>query len=117
MFATDLPTLQQRPAAPVYREDSGNWLGYMARAFGVAIVLAGLGVGAVIAVRKYFPNRIAALSLGSIKLHTLERLRLTPKTTVFILEYNQQKIMLAVHGDSVSIQLLDSDASAPKGDS
>ena len=114
ILAVDLTALQHKPTAPAYREDSNGWLGYLARALGVAVVLAGAGVGLVVLARKYFPTQISALSSDGTRLKVLERLRLTPKTSVFILEYQEQKVLLAIHGESVSLQRLDSNSQADK---
>lgn len=66
------------------------------------IVVGGLAVGGLYVMRRYLPTMALKAGAGK-RLQLLETMRLTPKTTVFLIKFDNTTLLLGQHGDSLSV--------------
>jgi len=107
LFAAPIVSWADSPATPQahipFKNESksvGNQFGESIMAL---IIVGGIAVAGLYAMRRYLPN-MAALKGGTGKrLQLLETMRLTPKTTVFVIQFDNKTLLLGQHGDSLSV--------------
>lgn len=68
---------------------------------GLAVVLA-VGVVAIFLIKKYLPVAYGHAKDGSRKIQLLETRRLTPRTTLFAVQFEGRRLLLALSGDRVT---------------
>lgn len=66
------------------------------------VVALGVGVGALYGVRRYL-LKLRAVSADTRRVRTIETLRLTPRTTLFLIEFDERVLLLGQHGDAISV--------------
>jgi flagellar biogenesis protein FliO len=66
------------------------------------IVVGGIAIGGLFAMRRYLPT-MALKAVAAKRLKLLETMRLTPKTTVFLVQFDNTTLLLGQHGDSLSV--------------
>lgn len=66
------------------------------------IIVGGIAVGGLYAMRRYLPNMVPKSRVGK-RLQLLETIRLTPKTTVFLIQFDNATLLLGQHGDSLNL--------------
>lgn len=76
---------------------------------GLGLVLA-IGIGAIFAIRRYLPGSygVAAVS-GSRHIDLMEVRRLTPRLTLFLLNIDGEKIVLAQTSEALAVHRLHTD--------
>lgn len=68
----------------------------------ILLLLIGLAAGGLYAAKKYLPRLNLKADSGK-RLALIEVLRLTPKTTLFVVRFDDTTLLLGQHGDSVSV--------------
>jgi len=66
------------------------------------VVALGVGVGVLYVARHHF-SKLRGVSADTRRIRTLETLRLTPRTTLFLIEFDERVLLLGQHGDAISV--------------
>jgi flagellar biogenesis protein FliO len=69
------------------------------RVIGGFVLVVLIGYGALYGIRRYFPSVIGQSAVGERKINVLETRRLTPKSTLFLVEIDGQRLLLGQSGD------------------
>ena len=85
-----------------YRQDSGpGFGGLLLRAAGGLVLITGLTLAVAVLAKRYLPG-IRGYSLdGSSRVQLLESRRITSKLTLFVIEFEGRRLLLAQSGDRV----------------
>jgi flagellar biogenesis protein FliO len=85
-----------------YRKAEGGDGAVLVRVIaGLAVVLV-VGVAAIFLLRRYFPVAYGHAKDGSRKIQLLETRRLTPRTTLFAVQFEGRRLLLAQSGDRIT---------------
>lgn len=76
--------------------------GMLGRVVGSLVVVAILGVGVVYLLKRYLPSLYHPTFAGASRINVLEIRRLTPKTTLFLIEVDGAHLLLGQHGDRIT---------------
>lgn len=99
------------PGIPYKTETEG--MGFeMLRALGVTLVLLAGGVGAVWLLKSRLPRPALPPGSRTPRLNVVERIRLSPKATLYLVEVDHRPVMVCLCGDRVTF-LDSSDKSVP----
>ncbi len=100
-----------------FKQQADNDANVMARVVGGLVLVILLGYGAVYAVRRYLPSVYAHTTTGQRKINVIETRRLTPKTTLFLVEVDGVRLLLAQSGDRLEslLQMSDRDTTGRDG--
>jgi hypothetical protein len=94
-----------QPAARIpYKQDnggSGPGGGLLLRVAGGLMLATTLAFVAAILAKRYLPGMRGYSSDGKSRIQLLESRRVTPKLTLFVLEYEGRRLLLAQSGDRV----------------
>ena len=95
-------TLQPEPRRIAYKEDSSVGVGALAlRLAGGLVLMAVLAFTAALLAKRYLPG-IRGYSLdGKSRVQLLESRRITPKLTLFVLEFEGRRLLLAQSGERI----------------
>lgn len=86
---------------PFKASTDSDGTGVIMRVLGGFIVVALLALAVVYALKRYFPS-FYVHSVGDAKrIHVLETRRLTPRTTLFVVEVDGTRLLLAQSGDRI----------------
>jgi flagellar biogenesis protein FliO len=87
-----------------YRPEALEGDMHPAQVAAITLLMLGLAVAAIYALRKYGPlAQFAKLrGVSSSRLTVVESLRLSPKLTLYVIEYNGDSVILAHSGDRVA---------------
>jgi flagellar biogenesis protein FliO len=104
--------LQPEPRRIAYKEDNSVGVGALAlRLSGGLVLMTALAFGAAVLAKRYLPG-IRGYSLdGKSRIQLLESRRITPKLTLFVLEFEGRRLLLAQSGERI-VEL-----GAPRGES
>lgn len=104
--------LQPEPRRIAYKEDNPVGVGALALRLGGGLVLmATLALATAVLAKRYLPG-IRGYSLdGKSRVQLLESRRITPKLTLFVLEFEGRRLLLAQSGERI-VEL-----GAPRGES
>jgi hypothetical protein len=92
----------QAPRPIAYKEDNAPGLGALAfRLAGGLVLMATLAFGAAVLAKKYLPGVRGYSADGKSRIQLLESRRITPKLTLFVLEFEGRRLLLAQSGDRV----------------
>lgn len=103
--ATQAPapaTFRSDPQRIAYKEDSSASVGWLALRLGGGLVLmAALAFTAAWLAKRYLPG-VRGYSLdGQSRIQLLESRRITPKLTLFVLEFEGRQLLLAQSGERI----------------
>jgi flagellar biogenesis protein FliO len=76
--------------------------GVALRVLGGFVIVALLALGAVYALKKYFPSFYVHSTGGTKRIQVLEIRRLTPRTTLFVVELDGTRLLFAQSGDRIT---------------
>jgi len=105
-------TAQSAPRRIAYKEEKSDGFGALALRLGGGLVLmAILAFAAAVLAKRYLPG-VRGYSLdGKSRIQLLESRRITPKLTLFVLEFEGRRLLLAQSGERI-VEL-----GAPRGES
>ena len=66
------------------------------------VVALSVGVGILYGARHYL-SKLRGVSVDTRRVRNLEALRLTPRTTLFLIEFDERVLLLSQHGDTFSV--------------
>ena len=97
------PVARTQAAQPIaYKQDSGPGLGALAlRLAGGLVLMATLAFGTAVLAKRYLPGVRGYSADGKSRIQLLESRRITPKLTLFVLEFEGRRLLLAQSGDRV----------------
>jgi flagellar biogenesis protein FliO len=84
-----------------FKQPEQSTSGLILRVLGSLAVVAFVGVGVVYLVRRYLPSSYHSTLGGSAHIRVVEARRLTPKTTLFVIEFDNTKLLLGQSGDRI----------------
>ena len=94
-----------QPAARIpYKQDnngSGLGGGLLLRVAGGLLLMTTLAFAAAVLAKRYLPGIRGYTSDGKSRVQLLESRRVTPKLTLFVIEYEGRRLLLAQSGDRV----------------
>jgi flagellar biogenesis protein FliO len=97
------------PAAPAadsaklpFKQQTDTGAGVAVRVLGGLVVVILLGYGAVYAMKRYLPSVYGHSAGGQRKINVIETRRLTQKATLFLVEVDGVRLLLAQCGDRVT---------------
>jgi hypothetical protein len=94
-----------QPAARIpYKQDntgSGLGGGLLLRVAGGLLLMTTLAFAAAVLAKRYLPGIRGYSSDGKSRIQLLESRRVTPKLTLFVIEYEGRRLLLAQSGDRV----------------
>jgi flagellar biogenesis protein FliO len=75
--------------------------GMALRVIGGLVVVVLIGFGVIVALKRYVPSIYGHSAAGAHRINVLETRRLTPKATLFLVEVDGTRLLLAQSGDRV----------------
>lgn len=94
--------LRPDPARIAYKDDNGPGFGaLLLRAAGGLALMTALAFGAAYVAKRYLPGVRGYSKDGQSRIQLLESRRLTPRLTLFVVEYEGKRLLLAQSGDRV----------------
>lgn len=76
--------------------------GVLGRVVGSLVIVALVGVGVVYLLKRYLPSLYHPTFAGASRIKVVEIRRLTPKTTLFLIEIDGAHLLLGQHGDRIA---------------
>lgn len=105
---------QEEARIPFKPESGSEGIGIAGRVIGGFVVVALLALASVYVLKRYFPSLYAHTSLGTQHIQVLEIRRLTPRATLFLVELDGTRMLLAQSGDRiVNLHRLSGDSNKP----
>lgn len=86
-----------------FKRSEESTTGLAWRIVGGLIVTVLVGVGAIYALKRFLPTTYRAMTPGDSRIQLLEVRRLTPKTTLFLIEVSGTRLLLAQSGDGITM--------------
>src|SRR4029077_7248607 len=99
-YAATAPGELSEPKIPFKKRDDSMG-GVVARVVGGLVIVVIVGVGAVFLLKRYFPSFYHPTSAGAARIKLLEVRRLTPKTTLFLVEVEGRQLLLGQSADRI----------------
>lgn len=85
-----------------FKSGDDTFGGGILRVLGSLVAVALLGVGAVYLLKRYLPSLYHPTFAGSSRIKVVEIRRLTPKTTLFLVELDGVRLLLGQHNDGIT---------------
>ena len=108
--AADTPVAADDRSIPYKRTgETGTDVSVVRVVLGLGLVMA-IGIGAIFAIRRYLPGSYGASAVpGSRHIDLVEVRRLTPRLTLFLLNVDGEKIVLAQTSETLAMHRLHAD--------
>jgi flagellar biogenesis protein FliO len=99
--AATQPTTHEEARIPFKTSAETDGAGIAMRVIGGFIVVALLALAAVYTLKRFFPSFYVHTAGGAKRIQVLEIRRLTPRTTLFVVELDGTRLLLAQSGDRI----------------
>jgi flagellar biogenesis protein FliO len=99
----DKPMAERAPPPIPFKQSEQSAGGLALRVFGGLIVVALMGVGAVYVLKRYLPTVYRSAVTDTARIKLVEVRRLTPKTTLFLVELDGVSLLLGDSGDGLTV--------------
>src|SRR5205085_1939199 len=102
-YGAGMPSLEPTSTEPriPFKKSDDSMGGAVARVVGGLVVVVIIGVGAVFLLKRYFPSFYHPTYAGPARIKLLEVRRLTPKTTLFLIEIEGRQLLLGQSADRI----------------
>ena len=100
-MATHASTVSPSSGGVPYEEEGPSLGGLLLRSAGALALMALLALAGVAVAKRYVPGLKGFSASGTSRLQLLESRRITPKLTLFVVEFEGRRLLLAQSGDRV----------------
>lgn len=96
------PTANRTEPKIPFKRSEESTAGVALRILGGLVVTVLIGIGVVYGMKRFLPTMYRPMAPGDFRIQILEARRLTPKTTLFLVELSGTRLLLAQSGDGIT---------------